>query len=208
MAEQSRLSRGATGLISFAPWILYGVASGFNHWRAASAGGLILCIITLAAMRYRSSSIKLMDWTVLAFFVIASVMMLGLRSTAFPVYGAVVVWSCFAVAAWSSIRPRSSVHRSLRSRDRAAPILGASRFHQAQSADDAGMVRIDDRQYRLRCDRCHRGWQPDQATTEFCTADGTVGPGIRFQRPFSGALSCAIRFSDPRRKCASRLARQ
>jgi hypothetical protein len=103
VAEQSRLSRVATGLTSFAPWILYGVASGFNHWRAASAGGLILCIVSLAAMRYRGSSIKLMDWTMLAFFVIASVMMLGLRSTAFPVYSAVVVWSCFAVAAWSSI---------------------------------------------------------------------------------------------------------
>lgn len=103
MAEQNRLFRVAIGLMSFAPWIFYGIASGFNHWRAASGGGLLLCIVSLAAMRYRSSSIKLMDWTTLVFFVIASVMMLGLRSTAFPVYSAVVVWSCFAVAAWSSI---------------------------------------------------------------------------------------------------------
>jgi hypothetical protein len=103
MAEQKKPSGRAMGLMAFAPWILYGFASGFNHWRAAAGGGLILCIVALAVMILRGNSIKLPDWTMLAFFVIASVMIGGLRSTAFTVYSAVVVWSCFAVAAWGSV---------------------------------------------------------------------------------------------------------
>lgn len=103
VAEPNRLSRVALGLVEFAPWILYGFASGFNHWRAAAGGGLILCLVSLAATLRRGSSIKPMDWTTLAFFVIASVMIIGVRSTAFTVYSAVVVWSCFALAAWGSV---------------------------------------------------------------------------------------------------------
>jgi len=103
VAEPNRISRLAIGLTAFAPWILYGFASGFNHWRAAAGGGLILSLVSLAATARRGSSIKPMDWTMLAFFVIASVMIIGLRSAAFTVYSAVVVWSCFALAAWGSV---------------------------------------------------------------------------------------------------------
>ena len=103
MAEQKKSSGLATRLIAFAPWILYGFASGFNHWRVAAGGGLILCLIYLAAMLRRGSSIKLMDWTTLTFFVIASVLTVAMRWTMFPIYNAVVVWSCFALAAWTSV---------------------------------------------------------------------------------------------------------
>ncbi len=54
-------------------------------------------------MRNRGSSIKLMDWTMLTFFAIASVLTIGFRSASFPAYNAVIVWSCFAVACWSSV---------------------------------------------------------------------------------------------------------
>jgi hypothetical protein len=113
LAEPNKISRRAIALMAFAPWILYGFASGFNHWRVAAGGGLILCLIYLAVMIRRGSSIKLPDWTTLAFFVIASVMMIGLRSAAFAVYSAVVVWSCFAIAAWGSVaigRPFTAVY--------------------------------------------------------------------------------------------------
>jgi intracellular septation protein A len=103
VAEEKKSSGSTGGLISFAPWIVFGVASGFNHWRVAAGGGLILGLLSLAVMRSRGSSIKLMDWTMLAFFVIASVLTIGLRSASFPVYNAVIVWSCFAVACWSSV---------------------------------------------------------------------------------------------------------
>lgn len=103
MAEQKKSSGRAMGVMAFAPWILYGFASGFNHWRIASGGGLILVLAYLAAMIRRDISIKLPDWVTLSFFVIASVMMIGLRSTTFTVYSAVVVWACFAGAAWGSV---------------------------------------------------------------------------------------------------------
>jgi hypothetical protein len=103
VAEQKKSSGRAMGVMAFAPWILYGFASGFNHWRIASGGGLILVLAYLAVMIRRDISIKLPDWATLSFFVIASVMMIGLRSTTFTVYSAVVVWACFAGAAWGSV---------------------------------------------------------------------------------------------------------
>jgi intracellular septation protein A len=103
VAEQKKLSGVASGLMAFLPFVLYGFAAGANHWRVATGGGLILCLVFLAVRLRRRISIKLMDWTTLTFFVIASVLMLGLRSTVFPAYSVVVIWSCFAVAAWSSV---------------------------------------------------------------------------------------------------------
>ena len=103
MAEQKKLSGVAIGLMAFGPFVLYGVASGFNHWRVATGGGLVLCLIFLAVRLRRGIPTRLMDCTTLTFFVIGSVLMIGLRSTVFPAYNVVVIWSCFAVAAWSSV---------------------------------------------------------------------------------------------------------
>ena len=101
MAEQKKSI--PIGVVAFLPWIIFGVASGFNHWRVATGGGLILCVVYLTVLVRRAISIKLTDWTTLTYFVIAAVMMIGLRSTAFTVYSAVVVWSCFALGAWGSV---------------------------------------------------------------------------------------------------------
>ncbi|MGH7924412.1 MAG: hypothetical protein ACREQH_07475 [Candidatus Binatus sp.] len=108
MAEEKRVAGVPTGVIAFLPWIVFGVASGFNHWRVATSGGLILCLVYLAVLIRRRVSIKLMDWTVLTFFAIASVLTVGLGSTTFPTYNAVVVWTCFASAAWGSVLIRRS----------------------------------------------------------------------------------------------------
>ena len=103
MAEQKKLSGVAIGLMAFGPFVLYGFASGANHWGVATGGGLILCLVFIAVRRSRGVPTRLMDWTTMAFFVIGSVLMIGLRSAAFPAYNVVVIWSCFAVAAWSSV---------------------------------------------------------------------------------------------------------
>ena len=155
MAEQRRISGIPTGVMAFIPWVVFGFASGFNHWRVATGGGLILCLVYLAVLVRRGISIKLIDWTTLTIFVIGAVLMFGVRSTMFPVYSAVLIWSCFALAAWSSVAGRPSIHHGLRPRKCSAGILGASGFHPAESADDAGLVRIDDGQHRLCGDRCH-----------------------------------------------------
>jgi hypothetical protein len=44
-----------------------------------------------------------MDLTTLAFFVTASILMIGLHSTILPVYQVMIIWSFYAVAAWASI---------------------------------------------------------------------------------------------------------
>ena len=103
MAEQKGFSGIPTGVMAFLPWVVFGFGSGFNHWRIATGGGLILCLVYLAVLVRRGISIKLIDWTTLTVFVIGSVLMFGVRSTMFPIYSAVVVWSCFAIAAWSSV---------------------------------------------------------------------------------------------------------
>ena len=102
MAEQEKFGI-PTGVMAFLPWVVFGVASGFNHWRIATGGGLILCLVYLAVLSRRGISIKLIDWTTLTIFVIGAFLMFVARSTMFPIYSAVFIWSCFALAAWSSV---------------------------------------------------------------------------------------------------------
>jgi intracellular septation protein A len=101
VAEQSK--NIPIGVVAFMPWIVFGVASGFNHWRAATGGGLILCVVYLAVLLRRGISIKLTDWTTLTVFVIGAVLTIVLRSPVFTVYGAVIIWTCFALGAWGSV---------------------------------------------------------------------------------------------------------
>jgi len=89
-------------LFAFAPWIVYIAASAGQHWAIATAGGALACITYLAMLR-RHSTIKLMDWTTLAFFVSASILMIGLHSTTLPEYHVMIIWSFYAVAGWASV---------------------------------------------------------------------------------------------------------
>jgi intracellular septation protein A len=101
VAEQNKII--PIGVVAFMPWVVFGVASGFNHWRVATGGGLILCVVYLAVLSRRGISIKLTDWTTLIVFVIGAVLTVGLRSPVFPMYSAVIIWSCFALGAWGSV---------------------------------------------------------------------------------------------------------
>jgi intracellular septation protein A len=103
VGEQKKDSGIPIGVVAFMPWIVFGVASGFNHWRVATGGGLILCLVYLAVLLRRGISIKLTDWTTLIVFAIGAVLTVGLRSLVFPVYGAVIIWTCFALGAWGSV---------------------------------------------------------------------------------------------------------
>jgi intracellular septation protein A len=120
MAERKKSSDRAIGVLAFVPWIVFGFASGFNHWRVATGGGLILCVVYLAVLSRRGISIKLTDWTTLIIFVVGAVLTIGLRSPVFPVYGAVIIWTCFALGAWGSVaigRPFTEVY----AREKAPP---------------------------------------------------------------------------------------
>ncbi|HVA40719.1 MAG TPA: hypothetical protein VNF49_08650, partial [Candidatus Binataceae bacterium] len=102
MAEEKKSPGISLAALAFAPWLVYGAAAGGNHWRAATGGGLILCLVDLAVLS-RRGTVKLMDWTALAYFATASIIMIGLRSAAFPIYQVVVIWSFFAAVAWASV---------------------------------------------------------------------------------------------------------
>jgi hypothetical protein len=102
LAEEKKYSGKVIALLAFLPWIVYVFASGSQHWGVATAGGAIMFIVYLVVLS-RQTTIKLMDWTGLAFFVTASILMIGLHSTALPVYQVMIIWSFYAVAAWASI---------------------------------------------------------------------------------------------------------
>ncbi len=204
MPEPKKLSDRAIGLMAFAPWILYGVSSGFNHWRMAAGGGLILCLMYLAVMRRRGSSIKLMDWTPLAFFVIASVLTIALQAAIwFPTYNAVVVWSSFAAAAWGSVligRPFTAAY----ARETAPPEFWSNpifiRLNLIMTLVWCGLMT---RQRRHRCDRCRRRRSPRPGGARIWAADGRVDLRIRLQQSFPRQVSGAVRLSDTRDECAS-----
>jgi len=103
VAEENKVSGLPLGLLAFLPFILFGCASAANHWRIATGGGLLLSLFYLGVLYRRGIVIKLMDWITLTVFIIGSVLTLGMRWALFPLYNEVLIWSCFAVAAWMSV---------------------------------------------------------------------------------------------------------
>jgi hypothetical protein len=102
VAEEKKISGKLIGAVAFLPWLVYIFASGGNHWGFATAGGAIMCLVYLATLR-RQTTIKLMDWTTLAFFVTASILTIGLHSTVLATYQVMIIWSFYAIAGWASV---------------------------------------------------------------------------------------------------------
>ena len=102
MAEEKKYSSKMIALFAFLPWLVYIFASGGNHWGVATAGGMIMCLVYLSGLS-RQATIKLMDWTTLAFFVTASILTIGLHSNVLATYQVMIIWSFYAVAGWASV---------------------------------------------------------------------------------------------------------
>ena len=102
MADEKKISGKLMALLAFLPWLIYIFASGGNHWGIATAGGTVMCLVYLAMLR-RQTTIKLMEWTTLAFFVTASILTIGLHSTVLATYQVMIIWSFYAVAGWASV---------------------------------------------------------------------------------------------------------
>ena len=102
MAEEKKIPGKLMALLAFLPWLIYILASGGNHWSIATAGGTAMCLVYLA-MLHRQTTIKLMEWTTLAFFVTASILTIGLHSTVLATYQVMIIWSFYAVAGWASV---------------------------------------------------------------------------------------------------------
>jgi hypothetical protein len=102
VAEEKKYSSRVIALFAFLPWLVYIFASGGNHWGVATAGGMIMCLVYLSVLSGQAT-IKLMDLTTLAFFVIASILTIGLHSNVLATYQVMIIWSFYAVAGWASV---------------------------------------------------------------------------------------------------------
>lgn len=102
MAEEKKYSGKVIALFALLPWLVYVFASGANHWGVATAGGAIMCLVYFSVLG-RQTTIKLMDWTTLGFFVTASVLVIGLRSNVLATWQVMIIWSFYAIAAWASV---------------------------------------------------------------------------------------------------------
>jgi hypothetical protein len=100
-SQASRLVLAA----SFVIWLAYGTLAGFGRWPAAVIFGLFAAM-ALVLFAWRACSVKLMDLTVLAFFLLATVTTFLLPINAFRTYSSVIIWILYAGGAWTSIALR------------------------------------------------------------------------------------------------------
>lgn len=87
----------------FVVWVIYGVLSGMGHWSAGVAFGLVASVFLLSLEATRHIKVKLMDWVLLGYFVLATIATFLVRSAGFPTYSSVVIWVLYAGVAWASI---------------------------------------------------------------------------------------------------------
>lgn len=88
--------------ISFAPWILYWVLSGYGLWTEAVTAGLGAALV-LNAYRFWQRRLKTMELVTLGFFAVHFAATVVLGSSLFKVYDAVLVGATLAVMAWGTL---------------------------------------------------------------------------------------------------------
>jgi len=91
-------------LVSFLIWFIYGFLAGFGLWPWAVAFGLIAGLGLVAIVLISAKVIvKLPDWTLVGYFVVAAGATFIAPIPAFPQYASVVIWLMYAAVAWGSI---------------------------------------------------------------------------------------------------------
>ncbi len=98
----ARLSKLLLSL-QFVIWVIYGVLAGIGHWPMGVAFGLLASVCLLALQASRRIELKLMDWTLLGYFILAAIATFIVRSTTFPKYSSVIIWVLYAGVSWGSI---------------------------------------------------------------------------------------------------------
>jgi hypothetical protein len=89
--------------VGFAIWLVYGFLVGTRHWQQAVAFGLVASLCMILSEGSRDIKIKLLDWTVVGYFVLAGIATFILKSALFPVYSSIVIWALYAGVTWASI---------------------------------------------------------------------------------------------------------
>ena len=118
---------------------------------------------------------QLWDWTTLIIFVVGAVLTIGLRSPVFPVYGAVIIWTCFALGAWGLIaagHPFTEVY----AREKAPPEFWENpvfiRLNLLMTLVWCGLMTVN---IGFAVIGVMVGGNLVKPLSEFCTAGGAVG---------------------------------
>jgi len=90
-------------IAGFGIWVVYGFLVGMRRWPVAVVFGLATAVCLVLSAAGRHITIKLLDWTIVAYFVIATMATFVLRSSTFPTYSSVVIWLLYAGVTWVSI---------------------------------------------------------------------------------------------------------
>ena len=89
--------------VTFAIWVVYGTLAGFGRWPLAVGLGLAASVLLLALAASRHVTIKLMDWMLLAYFLLAAITTFLIPLALFRTYSSIVIWLLYAGAAWISL---------------------------------------------------------------------------------------------------------
>ncbi len=94
-----------TSFISALPWILYLALPWLGYPNVGVVAALVAGLFPTLLAKARGHSVKLVDWTMLVFFVVAALATIpGGRSAAlFTRYNYVIVWVLFSAMAWITI---------------------------------------------------------------------------------------------------------
>jgi len=74
-----------------------------GHWSAGVVFGFLASACLLALEASRHIKVKLMDWVLLGYFMLAVIATFVVRSVAFPTYSSVIIWVLYAGVSWASI---------------------------------------------------------------------------------------------------------
>ena len=129
-----------TLLVTFLVWTVFGFLKALGLWEYGVAIGLATSLCLVAILIIRKVTVKVMDWTMLSYFVVAGCATFMVYSTRFPAYSQVVVWLFYAAAAWGSMR-LANLHASVCAGIGATRGLGESGFLAGEPADERGLGR-------------------------------------------------------------------
>ncbi len=85
--------------LGFAAWLVYGLLGAREFWRTAACAGLVI-MLAIVANEIRTRSVKIIDCTSLAFFILVIFELATIGEGYFIRYQTIFGWGLFAVAAW------------------------------------------------------------------------------------------------------------
>jgi hypothetical protein len=98
-AQRSRFVLIASAIL----WAVYGVLSAMGEWMVVVGIGLIGSVALVGFVAIHKTTVKLMDLTMLGYFVLAAAAIFVIRSTLFTRYSVLLIWLTYALVTWASI---------------------------------------------------------------------------------------------------------